>query len=65
LNIALFRSIDIDPEVEKIANTINNLWERQDWKFKALTEDANDFQYSPDDFNLIINTSIEHMDSKQ
>jgi hypothetical protein len=65
LNIELYRSIDIDPAVEKVADSINNLWEWQDWQFKALTEDANNFQYSLDDFNLVINTSVEHIDSKQ
>ena len=65
LNIELFRSIDIDPEVQSIADAINNLWEWQDWQFKAITKDANDFQYSINDFNLVINTSVEHIDSYQ
>jgi hypothetical protein len=65
LNIELYRSIDIDPSVETVADSINNLWEWQNWQFKAITDDANKFQYSLDDFNLVINTSVEHIDSKQ
>jgi len=63
LKIEKFRSIDIDPSVETIADMINNLWEWQDWRFKSITADANDFYYSLEDFNLVINTSVEHIDS--
>jgi len=63
LTINKFRSIDIDPAVETVADTINNLWEWESWRFKAVTGDANQFQYCIDDFNLVINTSVEHIDS--
>lgn len=65
LNIEKYRSIDIDDRVEEIADTINNLWVWKEWRFKAVTADANSFQYSIDDFNVVINTSVEHMESNQ
>ena len=65
LLIDKFLSIDIDPNVEAIADTINNLWVWQEWQFKAATADANHFQYSLDDYNIVINTSVEHMQSDQ
>ena len=63
LKISKFRSLDIDPSVVITADMINNLWEWQDWRFKSITADANDFHYSLEDFNLVINTSEEHIDS--
>ena len=65
LNIDVFRSIDIDESVEEVADIINNLWVWKEWQFKALTADANSFQYSANDFNIVINTSVEHMESLQ
>lgn len=65
IQIDKFRSIDIDSSVETVADKINNLWEWQDWNFKAITDDANTFRYSIKDFNVVINTSIEHIESKK
>jgi hypothetical protein len=52
------RSLDLDPSCESIADMINENWVWQDWKFKAFTQDCNDYngQYG----DLIINTSTEH-----
>jgi hypothetical protein len=65
LNIESYRSLDIDPNVEVNADNINNFWEWQNWKFKAITDDANTYQYWPDDFNTVINTSVEHIETHQ
>ena len=65
IKIKNFRSLDIDPEVEKIADKINNSWEWQDWQFKSITGDANDFHYTIDDFDTVINTSVEHIESRK
>lgn len=65
IKIKTFRSLDIDPKVENIADQINNSWEWQDWQFKAVTADANSFRYTADDFDTVINTSVEHMESRQ
>jgi len=57
-------SVDIDPEVKPVAEFLNETWV---WlsKFSAVTADANDFLYAENDFNTIINTSVEHFDSKK
>lgn len=65
LNIEKYRSLDIDTTVEEVADTVNNLWVWNEWEFKAITGDANSFQYSLDDFNVVINTSVEHMETSQ
>lgn len=59
------RSIDIDAEVCEVADLINNLWVWQEWQFKSVHNDANEYSYTIDDFNIVINTSTEHMESKQ
>lgn len=58
-------SIDLDPEVQKTAELINETWVWQSHKFSAKTADANEFSYSLEDFNLVINTSVEHIESDQ
>lgn len=58
-------SVDIDPEVQHVAELLNETWVWQFGKFSAVTADANDFVYSPADFNMVINTSVEHMHSTQ
>jgi hypothetical protein len=55
------RSLDMDPSCEPIADMINENWVWQEWKFKAFTQDCNNFQGQYAD--LIINTSTEHFDS--
>ena len=58
------RSFDSDPECEPIADRVNNLWEWQNWQFKAFTRDVNDLDWSsPPD--IVINTSCEHIHSQQ
>lgn len=54
-------SYDIDPTCELIADTINENWVWQDWKFKAHTADCNLVKSNLAD--LVINTSTEHFDS--
>jgi hypothetical protein len=64
IRISEVRSFDIDPSCESIADKINEAWVWQGWQFKAVTKDINviDYNESPD---MIINTSVEHIDSDQ
>jgi hypothetical protein len=62
-NIQKIRSFDIDPKVENIADLINNTWVCNNWMFKAITADANDIDLN--EFNVIINTSAEHILDKK
>lgn len=61
-NIEKVRSFDIDPKVEKIADLINNTWVFNHWRFKAVTADVNNVDLS--EFNVIINSSAEHVVNK-
>jgi hypothetical protein len=55
------RSLDVDPTCESIADMINENWVWQDWKFKAFTQDCNNYEGQYGD--LVINTSTEHFES--
>lgn len=57
------RSLDIDSSCEAVADMINENWVWQEWKFKAFTQDCNNFEGQYGD--LVINTSTEHFDSMQ
>ena len=57
------RSYDIDPTCEPIADMINENWVFDSWKFKAMTGDVDEIDFS--DFDIIINTSTEHMSSNK
>lgn len=63
VKIEKFRSLDIDPEACEIADKINNSWEWQQWQFKSLCDDANMYSYTRDEFDTVINTSVEHIES--
>lgn len=63
LDIDYVRSIDIDQQACDTADLLNEYWIFQNWKFKALCRDANDFEYF--DFDIIINSSVEHIPTKQ
>lgn len=65
IKVKKFRSLDIDPKVAEIADKINNSWEWQDWQFKSITGNADEFLYTLEDFDTVINTSVEHMESQQ
>lgn len=54
-------SIDIDPECEAIANTMNQQ-EYESGKFKAITADMCTYKSTAD---IIINTSCEHITQEQ
>jgi len=62
-SIDYIRSYDIDPNVEPIADKINNTWVYSKWKFKAITLDANLVNLS--EFDVVINTSSEHIIDKE
>lgn len=55
--ISKIRSIDIDPECEPIANTVNKL-EEIEGRFQAITANMLDIET---DANIVINTSCEHL----
>ncbi len=55
------RSIDLDPTACTNADLLNENWVYQDWQFKAKIEDANSADCS--NFDLVINTSVEHIES--
>lgn len=57
------RSLDIDPTCQPVADMINENWVFKEWKFKAFTQDCNNFEGQYGD--LVINTSTEHFDSME
>lgn len=57
------RSLDVDPSCQPIADMLNENWVWQDWKFKAFTQDCNNYEGQFGD--LIINTSTEHFESME
>jgi len=59
--ITTISSIDIDPECEEVANTINKRY-HIDGKFQAITADMSKYYYGAD---IIINTSCEHLTQEQ
>lgn len=59
INIEKIVSIDIDPECEEIAKTVNKRQEIEG-RFEAVTFDMSDFEYEAD---IVINTSCEHITS--
>lgn len=59
------RSVDIDPSCKVIAEQINNLWHWRGGEFQAIVGDINEFDYTKDDFNIVINTSVEHLKSDE
>ncbi len=61
MNIESVRSVDVDQDACAIADKINDTWVWQNWKFKSINADANEYDYA--DANLIINTSVEHIDT--
>ena len=79
LHIRSIRSFDIDETCADIAETFNKFWVKDDWKFKAVTQDIKEINFSQHTFNVkrsdgtmcemtevpdtIINTSCEHIDN--
>lgn len=62
INIIKIRSIDIDPWCELVADSVNKIYEMDDWKFKAVTGDMSTYQYQTDIIpHVVINTSTEHV----
>lgn len=67
-------SLDINPICEKFANTLNQKYVKDNWKFKAFTCDMFNVDYintkltldSTDinfDYDILINTSCEHIEN--
>ena len=54
--------IDIDSSACEIASKVNETWVWQN-QFESLVYNANDYLYN--DYDVVINTSVEHMESKQ
>ena len=61
LPILHVRSIDIDKESCDNADIVNEYWVSKNWQFKSIVADANTFDYN--NFDCIINTVVEHIDS--
>lgn len=57
IQISNIVSVDIDPQCEEIASTINKRQEMEG-RFKAVTADMTDYEYDAD---IVINTSCEHI----
>jgi hypothetical protein len=57
------RSLDIDPACQAVADIINENWLIDSWKFKAFTQDCNNYEGQFGD--LVINTSTEHFESME
>ena len=64
MKINHIRSFDVDPLCEFIADRINAMWVVDEWKFKAVTQDANKLVYEKD-VDVVINTSTEHFESNE
>lgn len=78
-DIEKIRSFDIDDSCRHFAEIINKPWVMDDWKFKAVTQNIHDIDFSThvynvyrsngtpceltDSPNTIINTSCEHIDN--
>lgn len=63
--VQFVRSLDMDPECQVVADRVNKFWEWQGWQFKAQTCDVNKLDYSVDTPHIVINTSVEHIESDQ
>jgi hypothetical protein len=63
IKIDFVRSVDIDQKACENADLINENWVWQNWKFKALCQDANDTEFF--DYDIIINSSVEHIPTLQ
>ena len=65
LRINSVRSVDLDQEACEIADLVNKAWVWQNWQFKSICDNANTYEYHDKEYNLIINTSVEHIPGKQ
>jgi hypothetical protein len=77
VSIDKIRSFDIDEDCAAIAERFNKLWLVHDWKFKSITHDIHDIDFSSHTYSItrsngtsievtdvpdtIINTSCEHI----
>lgn len=61
ISIDHITSVDIDPDCEETANTMNKKYEMQG-KFRAVTADMSGYKYDAD---IVINTSCEHITQEQ
>lgn len=62
IGINYVTSVDIDPDCEEVANTVNKRYEMQG-TFRAITADM--CEYVDDDADIVINTSCEHITQQQ
>lgn len=65
IKIKQFINIDLDLESCEVSKKINETWFWTNNSFNSINEDANNFKYSSNQFDLVINTSVEHFSSKQ
>lgn len=57
-------SVDLDPACKVMSEKINNAWS---WRgeFASIVYDINHFDYTKNEFNVVINTSVEHLASDE
>ena len=60
--VGAIRTYDIDPEATAIALRLNRALTIDGFSFTAFTKDINDIHPDQDEVDIIINTSVEHMD---
>lgn len=58
-------SLDIDPSCETFANALHFRENKSNKMFTAITDDMYTFNYSSLDFDIVINTSCEHIPNIQ
>jgi hypothetical protein len=63
--VSRLRSLDIDPIACEYADIVNEAWLWKEWEFKSICADANQYEYTFDDYNVIINSSVEHIETDQ
>lgn len=63
IKIDFVRSIDIDQQACENADLINENWVWENWKFKAVCQDANHTEFF--DYDIVINSSVEHIPTLQ
>jgi hypothetical protein len=62
IKIEKYLSLDIDEISCDVSKKINETWVWQNNKFDSLNLDANNYSYTIEDHDCIINTSVEHFD---
>lgn len=62
IQIDHIRSYDIDSEATQVALRMNRALTIHGFKFSAFTKDVNEIYPDPNKVDMVVNTSVEHMD---